>query len=233
MEKTKLKFREKTKKFVTKPYFIVSLISVCFLLFIAKLPGTPLLYITILITLWAIRWDWKYFGMTRPNWPKTIIKAFLFSICLFLLSDFLIIPLLELYFGKVDLSEISQIEGNFGNYVLYLLLGWIIGGFCEEFIYRGYVIKRLAIIFGNTNKTWLLSAIIASIGFGFVHYYQGTSGIIATGIIGFIFGLIFIYNRNNLMLLVLIHGIYNMIAITLIYLGKARMITDWVLDFIS
>ena len=233
MEKTKLTLREKTKKFVTKPYFIVSLISVCFLLFIAKLPGTPLLYITILITLWAIRWDWKYFGMTRPNWPKTIIKAFLFSICLFLLSDFLIIPLLELYFGKVDLSEISQIEGNFGNYVLYLLLGWIIGGFCEEFIYRGYVLKRLAIIFGNTNKTWLLSAIIASIGFGFVHYYQGTSGIIATGIIGFIFGLIFIYNRNNLMLLVLIHGIYNMIAITLIYLGKARMITDWVLNFIS
>jgi len=233
MEKIKLTLRAKTKKFVTKPYFIVSLISVCFLLFIAKLPGTPLFYITILITLWAIRWDWKYFGINRPNWSKTIIKAFLFSICLFLLSDFLITPVLEIYFGKIDLSEVSQIEGNLENYVLYLILGWIIGGFCEEFIYRGYVLKRLAIIFGNNNKTWFLSAIIASIGFGFAHYYQGTSGIITTGIIGFMLGLIFIYNKNNLMLLILIHGIYDMIAITLIYLGKARMITDWVLDFIS
>ena len=233
MEKTKLTFREKTEKFVTKPYFIVTLISVSFLLFFAGQPGTPLFYITILITLWAKRWDWKYFGMTRPNWPKTIIKAFLFSICLFILSDFLITPLLELYFGKVDLSEASHLVGNLSNYVLYLLLGWIFGGFCEEIIFRGYVIKRLAIIFGDTNKTWLLSAIIASIGFGFMHYYQGPSGIITAGIIGFMVGLIFIYNRNNLMLLVLTHGIYNMIAITLIYLGKARMITDWVHEFIN
>jgi len=233
MEKTKLTFREKTEKFVTKPYFIVTLISVSFLLFFAGQPGTPLFYITIFITLWAKRWDWKYFGMTRPNWLKTIIKAFLFSICLFILLDFLITPFLELYFSKVDLSEVSHIEGNLSNYVLYLLLGWIIGGFCEEIIYRGYVVKRLAIIFGDTNKTWLFSAIIASIGFGFAHYYQGPSGIITACIIGLMFGIIFIYNRNNLMLPVLTHGIYNMMAITLIYLGKARMITDWVHEFIN
>ena len=220
MEKTKLTFREKIEKFVTKPYFIVTLISLSFFLFLVKQPGTPLLYITILITLWAKRWDWNYFGFTRPNWSKTIIKASLFSICLFILSDFLITPLLELYFGKIDLSEASHIEGNLSNYILYLFLGWIIGGFSEEIIYRGYVVKRLAIIFGNTNKIWLLSAIIASVGFGLAHFWQGTSGIITAGIIGLMLGLIFIYNRNNLMLPVLTHGIYNMIAITLVYLGK-------------
>jgi membrane protease YdiL (CAAX protease family) len=117
--------------------------------------------------------------------------------------------------------------------VLYLFLGWIIGGFAEEIIYRGYVIKRLAIIFGNTNKTWLLSAIIASVGFGLMHFWQGTSGMISASIGSFILGLIFVYNRNNLMLPVLVHGIYNMIAITLIYLGKVSMITDWVHGFIK
>ena len=66
-----------------------------------------------------------------------------------------------------------------------------------------------------------------------MHYYQGPSGIITTGIIGFMVGLIFIYNRNNLMLPILTHGIYNMMAITLIYLGKASMITDWVHGFIN
>jgi len=162
-----------------------------------------------------------------------LLKALIFSICLFILSDFLITPFLELYFGKLDLSEVSHIVGNVSNYLLYLLLGWIFGGFCEEIIFRGYVIKRLAIIFGDTNKAWLLSAIIASIGFGYMHYYQGPSGIITAGVIGFILGLIFIYNRNNLILPILTHGIYNMIAMTLIYLGKERMITDWVLKFIS
>jgi len=233
MQNTKLTFREKTEAFVTKPYFIVTLISVSFLLFFTGQPGTPLFYITIFITLWAKRWDWKYFGMTRPNWSITIFRAFLFAIGIFIINDFLIQPLIELYFDKIDLSEVGGIEGNLSNYVLYLLLGWIIGGFCEEIIYRGYVVKRLAIIFGDTNKTWLFSAIIASIGFGFAHYYQGPSGIIAACIIGFMFGLIFIYNRNNLMVLILTHGIYNMIAITLIYLGKSRMIIDWVHELIK
>ena len=35
------------------------------------------------------------------------------------------------------------------------------------------------------------------------------------------------------MVLVLTHGIYNMVAITLIYLGKARMITDWMHEFMK
>jgi len=233
MEKNKLTFREKTENFVSKPFFIVTIIGVSFLLYFAEQPGTPLFYITILITLWAKKWDWKYFGITRPDWPKTIIKALIFSICLFTLSDFLIAPFLELYLGKVDLSEASHLVGNLSNYVLYLLLGWIFGGFCEEIIFRGYIIKRLSIIFGDTNKTWLLSTIIASIGFGFMHYYQGLSGIISACIIGFMLGLIFIYNRNNLMLPILTHGIYNMMAITLIYLGKERMITEWVHKFIN
>lgn len=232
--RTKIRFREKTEKFVGKSYFILTVIVMSLLLsiFVGQL-GTLLFYIVVVVTLWAKKWDWKYFGITKPSWLKTIIKAFLYLIFLFIFIEFLMQPFLELYFGKIDLSEVSAIEGNFTNYVLFIILGWILGGFCEEIIYRGYVVKRLAIIFGDTNKAWLLSAIIASIAFGFAHNYQGPSGIINAAIIGFIFALIFIYNRKNLMLPILTHGIYNMVAITLIYLGKARVITDWIHGFIN
>ena len=234
MQNKKLTFREKTEAFTGKSHFIVSVIVVSLLLSIfAGQLGTLLFYIVVLITLWAKRWDWKYFSMTRPNWPITIFRAFLFAIGIFILIDFLIQPLIEFYFGKIDLSEVSGIEGNLINYLVFILLGWVLGGFCEEIIYRGYVLKRLAIIFGDTNKSWLLAAVAASIVFGFAHNYQGPSGIITTGMIALLFGLIFIFNKNNLMVLVLTHGIYNMIAITLIYLGKARMITDWVHEFIK
>jgi membrane protease YdiL (CAAX protease family) len=234
MQKTERSFREKVEKFTGKSLFIITVIIVSLLLsIIAGQLGTLLFYIVVLITLWAKRWDWKYFGMTRPNWPKTIFKAFLFAIGIFILVDFFIQPVIEFYLGKIDLSEVSGIEGNLLNYLVFILLGWILGGFCEEIIYRGYLLKRLAIILGDTNKTWLLSAIIASIVFGFAHNYQGPSGIITTAIIALLFGIIFIFNKNNLIVLVLIHGIFNMISITLIYLGKARMITDWVHAFIK
>ena len=233
MQKMKRSFREEVETFTQKSFFFVTVIVVSLLLslFAGQL-GTLLLYIAVFITLWAKRWDWKYFGITRPNWPKTISKAFLFTIGIFILNDFLIQPLIELYFGKIDLSGVAGIEGNLLNYVVFILLGWVLGGFCEEIIYRGYVLKRLAIILGDTNKSWLLSAVMASIVFGFAHNYQGPSGIITTAIVAFLFGLIFIFNRNNLMVLVFTHGFYDMIAITLIYLGKARMITDWVHGFI-
>jgi membrane protease YdiL (CAAX protease family) len=233
MQETKRSIREKTEKFTGKSLFIVTVIIVGLLLSIfAGQLGTLLFYIVVLITLWAKRWDWKYFGITRLNWPKTIVKAFLFVIGIFILNDFIIQPLIEFYFGRIDLSEVSGIEGNFFNYVIFILLGWILGGFCEEIIYRGYILKRLAIILGDTNQTWLLSAVMASIVFGLAHNYQGPAGIIVTGTVAMIFGLIFIFNKNNLMVLILIHGMYNMIEITLIYLGKARMITDWVYKLI-
>ena len=232
MEKTKLTFREKTEIFTGKSIFIIPVIIVSLLLLIfGGQLGTLLLYIVVFITLWAKRWDWKYFGLTRPNWPKTIYKAVLFTIGIFILNDFFIQPLIEFYFGKIDLSEVSGLQGNFVNYIVFILLGWILGGFCEEIIFRGYLLKRLAIIFGDTNKAWLLSAVIISIVFGFAHNYQGPSGIIVTAIIAFLLGLIFIFNKNNLIVLVLIHGLYNMIAITLVYLGKERMITNWVHEF--
>ena len=234
MQEIKGSFREKVEIFTRNSLFIAAVIIVGLLLSVfAGQLGTLLFYIVVLITLWATKWDWKSFGITRPNWPETIGKAFLFAIGILILNDFFIQPLIEFRFGKVDLSEVSAIEGNLLNFVLFILLGWVLGGFCEEIIYRGYILKRLAKILGDTKRAWLLSAIIAAIVFGIGHSYQGASGILATAVIALLFGLIFAFNRNNLFVLVLTHGIYNTIAITMIYLGKARMIIDWVQGFIK
>jgi membrane protease YdiL (CAAX protease family) len=233
MEKVENNFRHKTENLVTNNYFIVTLIIVCFVLFLLELPGTLLFYIVIPLTLWAKRWEWSYLGFTKPNWKHTASKAVLFTFVLLILSDFLILPILELNFGRVDLSGVDHIIGNWGFYILYILLGWIVGGFGEEIIYRGYVTKRLAIILGDTNKTWLLSVIISSFGFGIAHFWQGITGIINASFVSLLLGLIFSFNRNNLMLLVLIHGFYDTIAITLIFLGKASLITDYIIDLIN
>jgi membrane protease YdiL (CAAX protease family) len=234
MQEAKGSFKGQVETLTRKSIFTVAVIIVGLLLsmFAGQL-GTLLFYVVVLITLWATKWDWKSFGITRPDWRKTIGRAFLLAIGIFILNDFFIQPLIEFYFGKVDLSEVSAMEGNLLNYLFFILLGWVLGGFCEEIIYRGYILKRLAKMLGDTKKAWLLSAVMASIVFGFGHSYQGASGIVATAVIALLFGLIFSFNRNNLFLLVLIHGIYNMIAITLIYLGRARMIIDWVQGFIK
>ena len=96
--------------------------------------------------------------------------------------DICIQPFLEIRYGEIDLSSIDDIRGNFANFLILFIIMWVFAAFGEEFLFSGYYMKHLAEFMGNTNKTWLISAIILSIYFGISHNYQGTSGIIAVGL---------------------------------------------------
>jgi len=67
-------------------------------------------------------------------------------------------------------------------------------GFCEEFLYRGYLLNLAA----SATKSLWLGLLISSILFGFAHLYQGRKGVIGTTVIGLIFGLIFLACRSLL-----------------------------------
>jgi membrane protease YdiL (CAAX protease family) len=77
----------------------------------------------------------------------------------------------------------------------------------------------LGSLFGYTKVALLIAVFISSVLFGLAHRYQGVSGMITTGLVGFAFGLMFINSKNRLWLTILTHGIYDMIGITLIYLS--------------
>ena len=88
--------------------------------------------------------------------------------------------------------------------------------------------KALAELLGNNKKAWLFSALITSIYFGVSHGYQGTIGMVSSFLWAFCIAMIFNKNRNNLLLLVLVHGIYDTVGITLLYLNKDYIISEWV-----
>ncbi|MGB5693952.1 MAG: CPBP family intramembrane glutamic endopeptidase, partial [Flavobacteriaceae bacterium] len=169
---------------------------------------------------------WSEFGIEKFNWAKTIFRAIILAVAIFLVIDFLVQPVIEQYFGAIDLSALDSIRGNLVSYIIFIVFMWVVAAFGEEFLYRGFFMKRLAAIMGNTNRAWLISALLISALFGMAHLYQGLSGVITTGLIGFIFSIIFYKNRKNLVLAMLTHGFYDMIGITLIFLDKDRYLID-------
>ena len=100
----------------------------------------------------------------------------------------------------------------------------------ESSLYITGLSTRAAITLLNTSKAWAVAIIISSFIFGFAHLYQGTSGIITTGFVSIIFGVIFYRNPKNLWVGIITHGIYDVFGITMIFLDKERVITNWALE---
>lgn len=174
------------------------------------------------------KFDWARFGIGRKITGKTVLKSLIISIVLFTVFSIFIDPILQEWLSEYDLSSIDDIRGNFVGYIVLMAIMWVFAAFGEEFLFRGYYMKALAELLGNNNKSWLLSAIITSLYFGVSHAYQGLVGVVSVFLWSFTISLIFNKNRNNLLLLVLIHGFYDSLGITLIFMNKDSVISEWV-----
>ena len=226
--------KNKLYRFLTKPYIVIIVMIIAPILSVADRNfGYFFGLFVALFLLWGNGWDWAKFGFGQKLNFHTVWRGLLLALVIFLLIDVCIQPFLEIYFGKIDLSSIEEIRGDFSSFFILFLIMWIFAAFGEEFLFSGYYMKHLAEVLGDTDKTWFISAIVLSIYFGISHNYQGTSGMIAVGLSSTIFFFTFYKNRKNLALLVFAHGFYDTIGLSLIYLEEDRIFYEWVLNMIN
>lgn len=163
----------------------------------------------------------KSIGFNSPDgWRTTIFLCLLFGILIELSFQIVFTPIIEMISNStVDLSAYDGIRGNFLNYLVVLLIGWVAGGFVEEVLFRGFLITRISKLFRNINIGNWFAILLTSVIFGFSHLYQGLSGVIGTGLISVILGFIFIKYRGILWYSILTHGFVNTTALTLMWLN--------------
>lgn len=181
---------------------------------------------------WQKKWDWSVFGFGKKITLRTVIKGIWLTIPLFVGLS-IIEPFLQKYYGNLNLDSVAHIRGDWGNYIILMIIMWIFAAFGEELLFRGYYMRSFAKLFGDTNTAWLLAALFISIYFGISHGYQGTAGIISVAIGSMYFSIIYFLNRNNLALAALVHGFYDTIGLTLIYLNMDGVFSDWVLKTLT
>jgi len=78
-------------------------------------------------------------------------------------------------------------------------------GFCEEFLYRGFLFWIVALAGGRKAST----LIVSSIAFGLAHCFWGPWGMLWTTILGFTFGLAVLW-RGNVWAAVIAHALLNL-----------------------
>lgn len=186
----------------------------------------------VMFLLWQKNWDYKDFGFGKKITQNTMVKSIGLTIILFV-GLTIIETFLQQHFGKFNLSSLDDIRGDFGNYSIIMIIMWVFAALGEELLFRGYYMQGFAKLFGGSNKAWLIAALLISIYFGISHSYQGIAGIMAVTLSGLFFSMIYYWNRNNLAIAVLVHGFYDTIGLTLIYLNKENTFYNWILKFLS
>ncbi|MEM7740897.1 MAG: CPBP family intramembrane glutamic endopeptidase [Pseudomonadota bacterium] len=108
--------------------------------------------------------------------------------------------------------------------LMLLLLSWTTAAIGEEMIFRGFLMTRVADLFGRSAMSWVVALVLSSIIFGSLHAYQGINGMLVTGMVGFIFGVWYLIGRRNLLPLIIAHGLVDTMSVMALYLVETGVI---------
>jgi membrane protease YdiL (CAAX protease family) len=212
---------------IKKSLIIVELGLLLFLIFsriIHVFPFGSIAYALsfVLASLFLRRIGLKGIGFTRSkSWNKTLLVGIGVGVGLQVLSLYAIEPIIAKLTGHLpDLSQFAALKGNAQFLLLWLAISWSVAAFGEEIVYRGYFMSRVTDLIGNTRTGWVASLFLSAILFGLIHYYQGASGMVSTGISGLVFGTLYLVTGRNLWAPIFAHGIYDTVGFLLIFLGK-------------
>lgn len=189
-----------------------------------KRPGIGILgaIIIIAITLWLRSNNLNALGYSLPtNWGTTILLGFVYGFAIYLLSTLFIDPLSEkLTKTTHNHSAFNNIKGNWKAYLQLLVIVWIFVATIEEGLYRGFLMTEISKIVGAHFVATILNVTFTSLVFGFSHGYQNRCGILSTGLIGALFGCIFVLSNFNVWVAIFAHGFLDTISLTLIAINK-------------
>jgi membrane protease YdiL (CAAX protease family) len=206
--------------------FSLTLLAVV-LLALAPFPGRWAVLkdlLPILVITWFYRregYSRRRAGLARPTegWPRCIGYALLLAVGLYALEVVTTKPLARMLFDQPkDLSVFEPLKGSLSLLLLYLATMWLLAGFGEEYVWRGFVLREIGDRATRFKHPWILAVVTSSVLFGSIHAFQGPRGVFETTAGGLLLGIVYVLSgRSSIWLVVLIHGFQNTISFVAIY----------------
>jgi membrane protease YdiL (CAAX protease family) len=152
-------------------------------------------------------------GLKRPvNWMRTFMTGVGFAAIVFI----------AIYFSEKagfrrDLSKFKDVQGNLELMLFGVFYASIGAGFYEEFMFRGFLMQGLAMLFGASRSAWIVACVVQGALFGAAHAYQNPLGIAITGTLGVLMGLLVLASGRNLWPVIIGHGLFDASRFVLFY----------------
>jgi membrane protease YdiL (CAAX protease family) len=152
-------------------------------------------------------------GLKRP---KSWFRTFVIGIAYAALA-FIAIYLLEKAGFHRELSRFASVRGNFQLALVGVVYSFIGAGLYEEFMFRGFLMQALAMCVGGSRNAWIAACIVQAALFGASHAYQNPLGMVITGTLGLLLGILVLGSGRNLWPAIIGHGFYDASRFVLFY----------------
>lgn len=175
--------------------------------------------------------SWKDRGLSLPvgrkDWFKSVGLIFLAIVSIIVLMA-VVVPLVSSLLGvSVPATASDRFEFFLGKPLIFsaylLVVIWIGAALGEELLMRGFLLNTLIVILGDNKKGVVAAVVLHSVIFGMLHISQGVPGIIGTGLVAILFGVIYLYNDRKLFPLIIAHGIFNSLGLFVYYLSDGNI----------
>ena len=181
----------------------------------------PILAVMGLVSLRLRDGGWSAMGMHWPiSWRRTLVFAVGAAALRIVLGSLVIDPLTAHFWPPAAAPKGSnEIAGHVFVALKWLGTVWTFAAFGEEISYRGYLVTRAADVGGRSKAAYWIAVFLVSVLFGYGHYYKGPSGILDSGVAGFIFGTAYLLSGRNLWTCIVAHGLVDSVGVIAAYFG--------------
>ena len=180
----------------------------------------PVLVVLALVSVRLREKSWGALGFRRPaSWRNLVLLAVGFVIVRWTIGFGVEALTARIWPPIVGPHGVDKIVGNPMAALAALGIVWTFAAFGEEIGYRGYIMKRAADAGGGGRIAWIFALVVASVLFGYGHFYKGPAGILDSAIAGLLLGGVFLLSGRCLWTTILAHGLSDTAAVALTYFG--------------
>jgi len=161
---------------------------------------------------------WHSLGLVvPPSWWRAVATAVALYLATMAVSSYVAPPLAEWLRAEPQPSFVSYVRGNLPATLLWVGIGCVVGGFMEECLFRGFLLTRVAAIFGGGTAALAVGVVAQALLFGALHLYGGAFAFVFAALAALLSGTFFLVAGRNLWPLIAVHAAWNTVAIWGVY----------------
>jgi hypothetical protein len=162
--------------------------------------------------------SWASIGLRKPSSMglavAITIVAYLVEMALWQWA----VPMIADWFHPTQRpSFLGHLHGNATALAFWLAIAWLVGGICEECLFRGFLLNRVEALLGGGTAALAIAIVAQAALFGALHLYAGTFGFMYATLFGVVHAMFYLVARRNLWPGIVVHAAWDSVAFWSVY----------------